>query len=145
MNAQDAANALWALATLGWHANAKMVDTFVYLVGALYGNCGLMELDSSHLSQLLQAPAELLHAPAGTPTPSKKRHKRASAAAAGAQQQPQEVLLHLLRPPAAASCGKLPSWGVRGSGAGGADKQAGEQGVSNSGERAAGRSKCGWM
>ncbi len=55
MNAQNVANTLWALATLGWQANAKMVDTFVNLVDALYGNCGLMELDSSHLSQLLQA------------------------------------------------------------------------------------------
>jgi hypothetical protein len=55
MNAQDVANTLWALATLGWQANADMASCFQHHAAALFSNSGLKQLSSKELSQLLQA------------------------------------------------------------------------------------------
>jgi very-short-patch-repair endonuclease len=55
MNAQNVANSLWALATLGWQADVEMAAIFQQLVEAWGCGCGGSELSSSHLSQLLQA------------------------------------------------------------------------------------------
>ncbi len=55
MNAQDVANALWALATLGWQANANMASVFQQHVEALFSNSGRKQFSSEALSQLLQA------------------------------------------------------------------------------------------
>ena len=55
MNAQEVANTVWALATLGWQADFEMAAIFQDLVEALVCDSGLLELASSHLSQLLQA------------------------------------------------------------------------------------------
>ena len=55
MNAQEVANTLWALATLGWQADVEMAAVFQKLVHALVCDSGLLELSASHLSQLLQA------------------------------------------------------------------------------------------
>ena len=55
MSAQDVANTLWALATLGWQANADVSSGFQQHVEALFSNSGLEQLSSKVLSQLLQA------------------------------------------------------------------------------------------
>ncbi len=55
MNAQAVANTVWALSTLGWQADFEMAAIFQDLVEALVCDSGLLELASSHLSQLLQA------------------------------------------------------------------------------------------
>ena len=55
MNAQDVANTVWAMATLGWQANAEMVSAFQQLVNAMVADSGLLQLSAAHLSQLLQA------------------------------------------------------------------------------------------
>ena len=55
MNAQDVANTLWALATLGWEANADMASCLQQHVEALFSNSGRKQLSSEDLSQLLQA------------------------------------------------------------------------------------------
>ncbi len=55
MNAQDVANALWALATLGWPADFELVVVFENLVGTLVRYCGVSQLSALILSQLLQA------------------------------------------------------------------------------------------
>ena len=55
MNAQDVANALWALATLGWQANAELASCFQVQVEALFRNSSLVQLPTKQLAQLLQA------------------------------------------------------------------------------------------
>jgi hypothetical protein len=55
MNAQNVANSLWALATLGWQANAEMADVWEKLVEAFIQCDGLAQLSTLGLSQLLQA------------------------------------------------------------------------------------------
>ena len=55
MNAQNVANALWALATLGWQANAEMAAVCWQLIEGFVHDCGRSQLSSMHLSQLLQA------------------------------------------------------------------------------------------
>ncbi len=55
MNAQDVANIVWALATLGWQANAEMAAGFQRLVDSMVVESGLLHLSTTHLSQLLQA------------------------------------------------------------------------------------------
>ena len=55
MNAQDVANTLWALATLGWEASDEMASCFQQSVEVLFSNSGLTQLSSKELSQLLQA------------------------------------------------------------------------------------------
>ena len=55
MNAQDVANSLWALATLGWQANAEMAGFWEQRVEALFHGDGLSQLSTLVLSQLLQA------------------------------------------------------------------------------------------
>ena len=54
MNAQNVANALWALATLGWQANAEMAAVCWQLIERFH-DCGRSQLSIVHLSQLLQA------------------------------------------------------------------------------------------
>ena len=39
MNAQEVANALWALATLGWHASAEIAAVCGHWVEALAHDC----------------------------------------------------------------------------------------------------------
>ncbi len=56
MNAQDVANTLWGLATLGWQANTEMVCVWRQLVGTMaHDHVSLLSTSRSHLSQLLQA------------------------------------------------------------------------------------------
>jgi hypothetical protein len=55
MNAQDVVNAVWALATLGWQANAEMASCFQAQVEALFCNSSLVQLPTKELAQLLQA------------------------------------------------------------------------------------------
>jgi very-short-patch-repair endonuclease len=54
MNAQNVANALWALATLGWPANTEMAAVCLKLVRALAAESSLLQLSTVHLSQLVQ-------------------------------------------------------------------------------------------
>ncbi len=55
MNAQGVANALWALATLGWRPNAEMARVCEQWVDALAQNRRLLQVPTSELLQLLQA------------------------------------------------------------------------------------------
>ncbi len=55
MNAQAVANSLWALATLGWQANAEIAGFWEQRVEVLFHSVGLSQLSASELSQLLQA------------------------------------------------------------------------------------------
>ena len=57
MNAQDVANTVWALATLGWQADVETAAVFQQRIEALVCSFGLLESSSSMavLSQLLQA------------------------------------------------------------------------------------------
>jgi very-short-patch-repair endonuclease len=55
MNAQEVANTVWALATLGWQADPEIAAVFQELVQALGCDRGLLELSSPDLLQLLQA------------------------------------------------------------------------------------------
>ena len=55
MNAQEAANALWALATLGWRPSAEMAGVCEQWVDALAQNRRRLQVPTSGLSQLLQA------------------------------------------------------------------------------------------
>jgi hypothetical protein len=55
MQAQNVANTLWALATLGWQATAEMGAMFEELVKGMVRVSGLPQLSIPHLSQLLQA------------------------------------------------------------------------------------------
>ena len=55
MNAQNVANTVWALATLGWQASSEMGVVLGRQVQALFGHCGWMQLSPLDLSQLLQA------------------------------------------------------------------------------------------
>ena len=55
MNAQEVVNSLWALATLGWQANAEMAGVWEQLIDALIHGDGLSQLSTLDLSQLLQA------------------------------------------------------------------------------------------
>jgi hypothetical protein len=55
MNAQNAANTLWALATLGWQANDDMSSCFQQRVEVLFLDSGIAQLSGKVLSQLLQA------------------------------------------------------------------------------------------
>ena len=55
MNAQDVANALWALATLGWQANAEVAALCVQLIEGLVLDSRRSQLSTMHLAQLLQA------------------------------------------------------------------------------------------
>ena len=55
MNAQNVANALWALATLGWQANAEMAAVCQQLIEGLVQDCWRSQLSTMGLSQLLQA------------------------------------------------------------------------------------------
>ena len=55
MNAQDVANALWALATLGWQANAAMAAVCLQRIEGLVQDCGRSQVSTVALSQLLQA------------------------------------------------------------------------------------------
>jgi hypothetical protein len=57
MNAQDVANTVWVLATLGWQADVETAAMFQQRIEALVCSFGLLESSSSIvvLSQLLQA------------------------------------------------------------------------------------------
>ncbi len=55
MNAQAVANTVWAMATLGWQANAEMASGFQQLVDAIVVDSGLLQLSTVQMSQLLQA------------------------------------------------------------------------------------------
>jgi hypothetical protein len=55
MQAQDVANVLWALATLGWQANAEIASCFQAHVDAQSRNSSLVQLPTKGLAQLLQA------------------------------------------------------------------------------------------
>jgi very-short-patch-repair endonuclease len=57
MNAQDVANIIWGLATLGWQACSEVAFVLQQLVEALVdgGECGSVQLSTVDLSQLLQA------------------------------------------------------------------------------------------
>jgi hypothetical protein len=55
MNAQEVSNSLWALATLGWQANAEMAVVWLEVVEAFVHSEGLLQLSTLDLSQLLQA------------------------------------------------------------------------------------------
>ena len=55
MNAQDVANALWALATLGWQATTRMAAVYEQVAEALFHDTPLSQVSTVHLSQLLQA------------------------------------------------------------------------------------------
>jgi very-short-patch-repair endonuclease len=55
MNAQDVANTLWALATLGWQADAEMAAACEQLVEGIVRDRGLLQLSTADLSQLLMA------------------------------------------------------------------------------------------
>ncbi len=55
MNAQNVANALWALATLGWQANAAMASCFQEHMNAMVSNGCLVQLSNKAFAQLLQA------------------------------------------------------------------------------------------
>jgi hypothetical protein len=55
MNAQDVANTIWGLATLGWQASSDAAAVFQQLVDALHHERGHGRLGTVHLSQLLQA------------------------------------------------------------------------------------------
>ena len=55
MNAQNVANALWALATLGWKASTEIAAVFEQLVEAWAREGSLVQVSNVLLSQLLQA------------------------------------------------------------------------------------------
>jgi hypothetical protein len=55
MNVKGVARTLWALATLGWQANATMAAVCEERVKAWDLDGRLLQLSTSHLSQLLQA------------------------------------------------------------------------------------------
>jgi hypothetical protein len=55
MDAQDLANTVWALVTLGWQAKAETASCFQQHMEALYSNSSLVQVSTSHLSQLVQA------------------------------------------------------------------------------------------
>ena len=55
MNAQDVANALWALATLGWQATTIMAAVYQQVAEAMFHDTPLSQVSTMHLSQLLQA------------------------------------------------------------------------------------------
>ncbi len=55
MKPQEVANALWALATLGWKASTEVAAVCEQLVGALAPESSLLPLSNMLLSQLLQA------------------------------------------------------------------------------------------
>ena len=56
MNAQNVANTLWALATLGWQANTEMVAVLRQLLGTIVrDHVSLVSTSRLELSQLLQA------------------------------------------------------------------------------------------
>ena len=55
MNAQDVANTVWALATLGWQAKAELSSCFQMHVEALFCYPCVVQPSAKVLSQLLQA------------------------------------------------------------------------------------------
>ena len=55
MNAQDVANTIWGLATLGWQSSSELRAVFQKLVDAFAHERGPTQLSPPHLSQLLQA------------------------------------------------------------------------------------------
>ena len=55
MNAQDVANMIWGLATLGWQARSDLSAVLQQLVEAFAHKSGPTQLSTAHLSQLLQA------------------------------------------------------------------------------------------
>jgi hypothetical protein len=55
MNAQNVANTIWGLATLGWQASTDAAAAFQQLVDALNHALGPVPFGTVHLSQLLQA------------------------------------------------------------------------------------------
>ena len=55
MKAQDVANIVWGLATLGWQASSDAAPVFQQLAEALNNERGHVQLSVAHLSQLLQA------------------------------------------------------------------------------------------
>ena len=55
MNAQEVANTIWGLATLGWQASSDLSAVLEQLVEAFAHERGLVQLSTEHLSQLLQA------------------------------------------------------------------------------------------
>ena len=55
MNAQNVANTIWGLATLGWQASSDLGAVFQQLVEAFAQERGLVQLSTSLLSQLFQA------------------------------------------------------------------------------------------
>ena len=55
MNAQNVANIIWGLATLGWQATSDLGAVFQQLVDAFAHERGPTQLSTVHLSQLLQA------------------------------------------------------------------------------------------
>ena len=55
MTAQDVANTIWGLATLGWQASSDVAIVFQQFVDAFAHERGPTQLSTMHLSQLLQA------------------------------------------------------------------------------------------
>jgi hypothetical protein len=55
MNAQNVANTIWGLATLGWQASSELGAVFQRFVEAIAHERGPVQLSTADLSQLLQA------------------------------------------------------------------------------------------